>query len=316
MIELATTWSRIRLERLALLLALPLAAIACSHPSAPAGNTAQNRPGYAAVARGKIAVEGGLLQLNMPIEGTLTAVDVHDGDHVEKGQVLATLDARAAHLAVDSAQAELQQAKAQQLLRQGKLKASRQRAQRLQAAAKAGAGDGQSADDAANDVTALLAESDADDAAVAMARQKIDAARYLLSQHTLKAPIAADVVHVAAQPGASVSPQSPPLFTLLPVTPRVVRAELSESFVDAVKVGMSASVTLDASDRSHPLPAHVLRIGQVVGPSTLADDPEQRANARTVTCVLAFDQPQHLRIGQRVLVQFGAAQPAPSPKGR
>jgi len=44
-----------------------------------------------------------------------------------------------------------------------------------------------------------------------------------------------------------------------------------------------------------------------------------RANSRTVECVLAFDQPdadqtRKLRIGQRVLVRFAAAntqQPAP-----
>lgn len=302
--------------RLVALLAFSLVTVGCSHPSAPPTTAAATEPGYVAVARGKIAVEGGLLQLGMPIDGTLAKVEVHEGDAVRKGQVLATLDARAAHLMIDSAQAALQQANAQQLLLQGKLKAARQRAQRLQAAAKAGAGDGQSADDAANVVIALVAESDADTAAVAMAKQKVESARYVLDQHTLKAPIAADVVNVAAQPGASVSPQSPALFTLLPATPRIVRAELSESFVGAVKVGMHASVTLDVSDSNRRLPAHVLRIGQVVGPSTLADDPEQRANARTVICVLGFDQPQQLRIGQRVLVQFGAPETAKAAKGR
>jgi len=50
----------------------------------------------------------------------------------------------------------------------------------------------------------------------------------------------------------------------------------------------------------------VLRIGQVYGPATLENDPQIRANARTVECVLAFDQPQNLRIGQRVIVRFGS----------
>jgi hypothetical protein len=58
--------------------------------------------------------------------------------------------------------------------------------------------------------------------------------------------------------------------------------------------------------------AHVLRIGQVYGPATLENDPQVRANARTVECVLAFDQltsdqTRNLRIGQRVMVRFGPA---------
>jgi hypothetical protein len=55
-----------------------------------------------------------------------------------------------------------------------------------------------------------------------------------------------------------------------------------------------------------PLKAHVLRIGKVFGASTLEDDPQVRANTRSVECVLAFDQAPSmpLRIGQRVLVKF------------
>jgi hypothetical protein len=55
-----------------------------------------------------------------------------------------------------------------------------------------------------------------------------------------------------------------------------------------------------------PLKARVLRIGNVFGASTLEDDPQVRANTRSVECVLTFDQPPStpLRIGQRVLVKF------------
>ena len=66
-------------------------------------------------------------------------------------------------------------------------------------------------------------------------------------------------------------------------------------------------VATDGSGADRSWPAHVLRIGRVVGPSTLEDDPQQRANLRTVSCVLAFDQPppDDVRVGERVLVQFG-----------
>ncbi|WP_338506659.1 hypothetical protein [Pseudomonas poae] len=109
------------------------------------------------------------------------------------------------------------------------------------------------------------------------------------------------------QPGAAVSAQSGAAFVLLPNQPRIVRAELNESFTGVVVPGMKAEVTDDSVNGSTPLIAHVVRISSVLGSSTLEDDPQVRANMRTVECILAFDQPPpaSLRVGQRMLVRFG-----------
>ena len=285
-------------------LAATLLLAACSKHAEPVA-TGAAPPSYAAVARGRVDIEGGLLALAMPREGVLASVAVHEGDTVKQGQLLAALDTRPAQLAVDAAQAQLEQAQAQLKLLDIKQAAAKQRAQRLAAAANAGAGDGQSADDAREASNQLGAERDADQAAVDMAAQKLAEAKYELAQRSLRAPFDAVVVHVAAQPGASVSPSSGPLFTLLPNKPRIVRAELNESFVTAVHPGMRAEVVANDDAETGRWSAHVLRLGQVYGPATLENDPQIRANARTVECVLAFDQPeQQLRIGQRVIVRF------------
>ena len=277
----------------------------CAPDSTPAAS-APPVASYAAVARGRVDVEGGLLALAMPREGTLATVTVHEGDRVHQGQILATLTDDDARLAVDAAQAGLDQAQAQVRLLDAKKTAARLRARRLRAAARAGAGDGQSADDAQDAADQLAAERQAAQAAVAIASNRLAQARYERGLRTLRAPIEADVVHVAAQPGASVSAQSGPLVTLLPLTPRIVRAELSEAYIRVVQVGMPAEVSADDRAGTH-WRAHVLRVGRVIGPSQLEDDPQARATTRTVPCVLAFDEPQDLRIGQRVLVRFGAA---------
>jgi len=285
-------------------LAATLLLAACSRHAEPVAATAA-APSYAAVARGRVDIEGGLLALAMPREGTLATVAVHEGEQVKQGQLLAALDTRPAQLAVDAAQAQLEQAQAQLKLLAIKQAAAKQRADRLAAAAAAGAGDGQSADDAREASNQLGAERDADQAAVDMAAQKLAEAKYELAQRSLRAPFDALVVHVTAQPGASVSPGAGPLFTLLPNKPRIVRAELNESFVTAVKPGMRAEVVANDDAENGHWSAHVLRVGQVYGPATLENDPQIRANARTVECVLAFDQPeQQLRIGQRVIVRF------------
>ena len=305
----------IRLGCLALSLSWLL--VACSKPAdAPTSATSKPAPAYAAVARGRIDIEGGLLNLSMSREGTLAQVAVHEGDHVKQGQLLATLDTEPAKLAVDAAQAQLEQAQAQLKLLAVKQVAAKQRAQRLQAAVTAGAGDGQSADDAREAAAQVDAEQEAARAALSMANQKLDQARYELKERSLLAPFDAEMVQVSAQPGANVSPSSGPLFTLLPQKPRIIRAELNDSFVGVIQPGAHAEVVADSGGHDDRWSAHVLRIGQVYGPSTLENDPQVRANARTVECVLAFDQPQDLRIGQRVMVRFNpvAAAAAAAPK--
>jgi multidrug efflux pump subunit AcrA (membrane-fusion protein) len=288
---------------------------ACSGSSdASVGNATKPAAPYAAVARGKVDIEGGLLNLSMPRDGILAKVAVHEGDRVRQGQLLAALDTESAALAVSAAQAQREQARAQLKLLAIKQAAAKLRARRLAAAVAAGAGDGQSADDAREAAAQLGAEQLADRAALDMASQKLDEARYELKQRSLFAPFDADVIQVSAQPGTSVSPASGALVTLLPQRPRIVRAELNDSFVGAIRPNMHAEVVADNGQGGAHWSAHVLRIGRVYGPATLENDPQVRANARTVECVLAFDEPQDLRIGQRVMVRFGDAAPAATPK--
>ncbi|WP_266181122.1 efflux RND transporter periplasmic adaptor subunit [Dyella humicola] len=286
---------------------------ACSHDDSGKASTQAAAPAFAAVARGRVDIEGGLLRLSMPREGVVADIKVHEGDHVRKGQVLAMLDTKPAQLAVSAAEAEQQQAVALGKLLEVRLKAAQQRAERLAAAAAAGAGDGQSADDAREAAQQLQGELDGARANAAMAAHKTEAARYELAQRSLTAPVDAQIVERLIQPGAAVSPQTGPAFVLLPEGARIVRAELNESFVGTVHEGMRAKVVDDSGSGAPTLTARVQRVGTVFGPSALEEDPLIRANTRTVQCVLVFDQPPpaSLRIGQRVIVQFeGDASPS------
>jgi multidrug resistance efflux pump len=291
-------------------LRLPLALLGtvllagCSQDDAPAAPA--TGPSYAAVARGRIDIEGGLLKLTMASEGVVAQVDVHEGEHVRKGQLLAQLQLEPARLALDTAVAEQQQANAQIGSLQERAKAAGLRASRLEQAAKAGAGDMQTADDARDAAQQARAALGNARATAALAAQKVAGARYQLELRSLRAPVDGEVVQRMVQPGASVSPANGPIFVMLPDSPRIVRAELNESFVGVVRDGMPAEVDDDSGSGMAPLKAHVLRIGNVFGVSTLEDDPQVRANTRSVECVLTLDQlpSAPLRIGQRVLVKF------------
>jgi multidrug resistance efflux pump len=287
---------------LPILVALVIAS--CSREPSSGKTAAMDYPApFVAVARGRVNVEGGLLNVAMPVEGTLTDVAVHEGERVRQGQTLAVTDPTASRIQLTMAQARLRQADVQQHLLESRLATSRVRAQRLAQAASAGAGDAQSADDAGDAVGQLAAERDASRAAASIAHAEVDQAQYLLDKQTLRAPVDAEVLKVAAQKGMSVSPQSGALFVLLPSRPYIIRAELNETFVSAVHAGMSAQIS-DDDGQTISATAHVLRIGSVFGPSTLLDEADTRVGERSVECVLALDGNSSLRVGQRVLVRF------------
>lgn len=284
-----------------------IAFVACSADDSNAPTSAANAaPEWSAVALGQVQVEGGLLRLAMPREGLVKEVLVHAGDHVKQGQLLASLDGESARLALAAAQASLDQSNAKITTFGPRIGDLELRRKRLAAVAAAGAGGQQSADDARAAVNDARGELVAARADAASARQKLEEARHELDQQSLHSPVAGEVVTQAIQAGTMATPQSPPAFILLPDLPRIIRAEVNSTFVPNVQVGMSAKVIEDGSGRSFP--AHVVRLGKVFGASELEEDPQLRANARSIDCILSIDPsaPTNLLIGQRVQVRFSA----------
>ena len=256
-----------------------------------------------AVARGRVDVEGGLLAITGNRDGNVVAVKAADGDHVKQDDLLVQLDPRAADLAISAAQAELDQSEAQAAVLAARLPPLEQQSKRLQAAATDGAATGQAADDARNAVVALKAELVAAHAGSGIARQHLAQARFERGQLDIRAPLSGRIVSRNIQVGDRVTAQSgKELFKVLPERPLIIRAELGETFVDAVRPGMPAEVIADASPGT-PLHAHVLRVGEVFGLATRSDDPQQSPDARVVECVLVLDSGS-LRIGQQVLVRI------------
>jgi multidrug efflux pump subunit AcrA (membrane-fusion protein) len=283
----------------------------CSGHAPPATAPAAS---YAAVARGRVDVEGGLVEMSVSREGVVARVAVREGQIVHKGEVLLELDATTARLNLQAADNELRQARAQENVLAGQYTAAVQRADRLLAAAKAGAGEGQLADDAKSAAAQLAAQREVVQTSIAGASVKQAAARYELQQRTLRSPQDGQLVHVAVQTGMSVSPQTPSLLTLLPELPHIVRAELNESYVGQIQAGATALISAeDDADRSWP--ATVERVSAVVAPSQLEEDPQRRAAARTIECVLSLEPTATLRVGQRVLVRFGKAKGKDDAKG-
>jgi multidrug resistance efflux pump len=258
---------------------------------------------YLAMARGQVDVEGGLIRVVAARDGRVEQVHVEDGDNVKQGDVLALLDQRQARIAVGVAEANLAQANAQVGVLKAKLAPAGEQARRVGEAANAGAATGQSADDAGTALAVLKAEIAAAEAAARVAREHVEEAHAERDARSVTAPAAGRIVRRSVHIGDMVAVQSGgELFQLLPDRPRIVRAELNEAYVDLIKPGMRAEVVRD-SDQGNAVPAEVLRVGEVFGPSRLTDDPVERAGAHDVECVLRLEGGD-FRIGQRVLVRF------------
>ncbi|ROQ90455.1 CusB/HlyD membrane fusion family barrel-sandwich protein [Delftia acidovorans] len=266
----------------------------------------QNGPAAVAVARGKIEVEGGLLDLSPAVAGVVQQLSVKEGQSVQRGQLLLRLadDTGQADLAV--AESEAQLAKARQKARAARLPQLKQTLSRWQAAAREGAADAQNVDEAAQALRDAQAEIDVAAAEAQVAQRKLEQLRAQHKRQELRAPEAGTVVRLATHAGSQAVPGTPAVV-LLPQRPLQVRAEVNESFAAAVREGMRATVTLDADGAAqHQLPsARVLRISPVYGTARLQDD-QQRGPVRVIECVLVFEQAPAaaVRVGQNVRVQF------------
>ena len=91
----------------------------------------------AAVARGKIEVDGGLVALAPALAGTVASLTVREGDRVQRGQLLLAQASQVSSAAVAVATSELKLARAQQAA-EGRLPELKQAAARYAQAVRAG----------------------------------------------------------------------------------------------------------------------------------------------------------------------------------
>ncbi|MDB5479705.1 MAG: hemolysin secretion protein [Caulobacteraceae bacterium] len=229
-------------------------------------------------------------------------MDVHEGDRVTKGEVLARQEDDAPRLAVRTAEAAFAQAKAQLGVTEVQLAAARREKARLESLA--GVVSGQQVDQAADAISSAAASLAGEHAAIAVAETQLNEARYRLEQTSVRAPADGVIVRRYANPGTGASTLNvTPMFDLEPAGARIVRAEVTESELPSVRIGQPVKIVPE-SDQSKVYPGEVLRQAAVFGARKLqSDDPSERTDERVVEVVVsAKDAP--LLIGQRVLVKF------------
>nr|WP_314436997.1 HlyD family efflux transporter periplasmic adaptor subunit [uncultured Brevundimonas sp.] len=259
---------------------------------------------YAAIANGKVDVEGGIIQIAARRGGIVREVLVQEGERVTAGQILARQEDDEPRLAVQSAAAAVAQAESQLTQIRVDIRTAQREQERLQRLAATNFVAAQRVDQAADAVASAQARMGSQVAAVQTARAQLDQARYNQELTVIRAPSAGRIVRRYANPGAGASTLNvSTMFDLEPDAPRIVRAEVVESDLPNLTDGQAVEISPEG-DSSKIYIGTVLRRAAVFGARKLAsDDPSQRTDERVVEVVAsAGDAP--LLIGQRVLVKF------------
>lgn len=223
--------------------------------------------------------------LRAEIMGKVRTVHKRRGDKVLPGEPIVTYDAaelgervRLAQVAVEIARAQAKQAEQNAALTQTNLA----RAHRLQASNSIAPAEVENLEGQA----AVLARAmDATQAGISQANASAELSRTALAKAVVRAPFAGTVLSTSVEVGETTAPGAP-IAQLADTTALHVDAELDESDLGRVTVGMPADVTLDAFPGERirgkltevaPSVARDLRGGRTVGVDiALPDDPRLR----------------------------------------
>lgn len=270
---------------------------------------------YAAFAKGRVDVAGGLTRLGTARDGIITSLHASDGAEVKKGALLAQLDDRQARLQLEAARNEVGEIDARMKPLQIKLAAAERELARVEPLVATQAVARAERDERRDQVALIRAESDALRAHSAAAQTRIKLASLEVELRAVRAPGDGRVIKRFARNGDSAqAAANAPLFLFAPKAPLVVRADLEERFVTQVAPGMPADVILEA-DESRVLKGRIASIGLAFGTRAPSDDPAERADVRSVEMIVMLDlgsaSASQPLIGQRVMVRIAkGARPA------
>lgn len=280
---------------------------ACKMPGAkPDPKAAVKAPPspYAAIAAGKVDVEGGVVEVAARRAGVVSAVYVQEGDMVTKGQILARQEDTDSVLAVNSARAQVAQAQSQMALTQVNITTAQREYDRLAKLAPSNFVAQQKLDQARDAIATAQAQLGTQQAAVATSRAQLAQAEYNLELTTVRAPMDGKIIRRYAQPGAGASTLNVSnMFDLEPAIPHIVRSEIVESAIPSVTVGQDVEIIPEA-DPTKLYVGKVIRIAATFGARKLKSDGGNEASDERVVEVVVSAAGTPFLIGQRVLVKF------------
>jgi RND family efflux transporter MFP subunit len=200
------------------------------------------------------------------ISGTLTQVLIEEGDHVQKGQIIARLEDSALRAQLNVAQANVLSAQALVTQTQAQLAQAEADARRQVELAASGMVSKQAAEQARTALATAAAQLDTRRREVEAAHAQLAQAKVNFDYTVVRAPFAGVVTVKAAQVGEIISPFSAGggftrtgVGTIVDMDSLEVGVDVNEAYIGQVKPDMPCEAVLDAYP-DWKVPAHVIAI--------------------------------------------------------
>lgn len=184
-------------------------------------------------------------QLASQIMGNIVAVQAHEGERVESGQVLVAIDDTQQRAAVEQATAAHMAAQQDVTAAESELALAQSTLKRYQQLYEKKSVSPQEFDEIRTRAQAAEARRDMARAALSQADAALAQARTSLGYTRIRAPFAGIVTERKADPGTLASP-GVPILTLEDTRNYRLEVTIDESDVRLVRVGQSAPVSIDA----------------------------------------------------------------------
>jgi HlyD family secretion protein len=290
-------------------------------------------------APGRVEAVSEEVRVSSELSGRLKAVNVEEGDRVQRRQVLAEIqnddyrarvseaeaelaqrqaelrrtvngarmqERREAEASMQAAEAVLNNAKTEALRRRGladRNVISRDEADRYERAYQVARAQ---YDQAAQHFSLIDADAREEDrahaeAAVATAKAQLAEARAYLEKSYIRAPISGVILRKLRHTGESVSTQfDSPVVTMADDSVLRVRLDVDESDVSKLRVGQRAYVTAEAYG-DHKFWGSVIRVGRILGKKNVrTEEPSEHVDTKILETLVELDPGQKLPLGLRV----------------
>jgi multidrug resistance efflux pump len=258
-----------------------------------------------------------VIDIGSALSGLVTDVRVRPGDMVGKGQVLFTVDARAARAQLAQSDAAINEARAAIAEASAAQNTARQQLDLYRKLSDPAAVSRAEVIRAEGEEAAATSRLDLARARLAAAQAASGSARTEIERLVIRAPIAGEILAVNIRPGEFVSTMggaSQPFMQMGQTNPLHVRVDIDENEVARVALGQPAVISPRGAAELHVNAAFVRAEPQVVPKRSLTNSAAERVDVRVLQLIYALPQSDAFRVGQQIDA-FIPAKAAPAKKG-
>jgi HlyD family secretion protein len=258
-----------------------------------------------------------VIDIGSALSGLVADVRVRPGDLVGKGQVLFTVDARAARAQLAQSDAAINEARAAIAEASAAQKTARQQLDLYRNLSDPAAVSRAEVIRAEGEEAAATSRLGLARARLAAAQAASGSARTEIDRLVIRAPIAGEILAVNIRPGEFVSTMggsSQPFMQMGQTNPLHVRVDIDENEVARVALGQPAVISPRGAAELHVNATFVRAEPLVVPKRSLTNSAAERVDVRVLQLIYALPESDAFRVGQQIDA-FIPAKATPAKKG-